>query len=248
MSEPAWLDHVLAALYLVGLPALVLLNRRSPTRPLPELSSRDKAVAHLSNGIVLCILTLPIWGLWWWCDRPFSDLGFQASEWSGLGYALAAAVAVWMVVDTWWQIGTAERLKQAGERWRRDTPTMPATRVEVLGSLPMIVSAALCEEVIYRGFLLGYGKALLGPSVAAVAGFLVFSSAVFALLHHYQGWARVTKAAFLSIGIGGIFLATQSLLLPITLHFTLDLAMMILSPRVMTAGSRANCEEVEINL
>jgi len=79
-----------------------------------------------------------------------------------------------------------------------------------------VVTAGICEEVIYRGFLLRYlqeGPMRLNAPIA-----LIFSSVMFGLFHAGQGVGAILGTAVGGFLFGVIFLGRGSLLLPILLH------------------------------
>jgi membrane protease YdiL (CAAX protease family) len=95
-----------------------------------------------------------------------------------------------------------------------------STREELLFA-GVAVTAGITEELIYRGFLLRYLAAEPWGLSAATA--LVVSSAVFGLAHAGQGVRGVLATAMVGLLLGGLFLASGSLLLPILLHTLIDL-------------------------
>ena len=80
------------------------------------------------------------------------------------------------------------------------------------------VTAGVCEEVIYRGFLMAYFTAVTN-TVAAVIG----SSLVFGLAHAYQGGRGLLKAAIVGALMAGLYLLTGSLWVPMVVHAAMDL-------------------------
>ena len=90
---------------------------------------------------------------------------------------------------------------------------VPATRSELPGFAAVSVTAGVCEELLFRGFVLWYLDALL-PAGWAIAGTVV----VFGLGHAYQGARGVLFTAV----VGGVALAaylwTGSLVAPMVMH------------------------------
>ena len=82
------------------------------------------------------------------------------------------------------------------------------------------LTAGFCEEILFRGFLIYYGQAILGlESTGAVA----LSSAVFAICHFYQGTMNMLRVGFVGLLLGAIMIVTDSLVFCIALHAVLDL-------------------------
>lgn len=51
----------------------------------------------------------------------------------------------------------------------------------------------------------------------------ILSSLIFGLAHFYQGWREVAKTAIGGVILAGLYLFTNSLLLPMIVHALLDL-------------------------
>jgi len=80
------------------------------------------------------------------------------------------------------------------------------------------VSAGICEEILFRGYLMhALGDYL--PTYGAV----IISSILFGLPHIYQGAIHVIRTAVLGLIMALIYLATESLLVPILLHIMVDM-------------------------
>jgi membrane protease YdiL (CAAX protease family) len=106
---------------------------------------------------------------------------------------------------------------------------LPVSREERLWFAVISVTAGVCEEVLYRGFLIRYFSD--GPWHLALALALVISSVAFGFAHGYQGLSGI-----ISTGVGGamfsvIFFITGSLWLPMALHAFVDLNVLLLLRR-----------------
>lgn len=100
---------------------------------------------------------------------------------------------------------------------------LPVSRVERHWWLLLSVSAGVCEELIYRGFLLEYLRGRLdgGPQLGLTAAWLL-SSIAFGTAHLYQGVAGIVKATVVGLLLCMLAILTGSLLLPIICHVLLD--------------------------
>jgi membrane protease YdiL (CAAX protease family) len=82
------------------------------------------------------------------------------------------------------------------------------------------LTAGICEEILFRGFLIYYAQAVLGlETVGAVA----MSSAVFAICHYYQGTMNMIRVGIVGVVFATIMVVTESLIFCIVLHAILDL-------------------------
>jgi membrane protease YdiL (CAAX protease family) len=96
---------------------------------------------------------------------------------------------------------------------------LPVTLLEYLPFSALAITAGICEEFIYRGFVMGALHKLLLPVWAVVA----LSAILFGLAHAYQG-----RGGIISTGLFGVVLAIGRIgfdnLVPVMMwHASLDL-------------------------
>jgi CAAX protease family protein len=108
---------------------------------------------------------------------------------------------------------------------------MPQTSRErwwaLLGMAP---TAGLCEEFLYRGFLLAEASAWFHSAGLGVA----VSSAAFGLAHSYQGLNGMVRAGLLGALLAWPVVQTGSLYPSMTAHFLIDaVALLWLGPKFM---------------
>ncbi len=215
-------------------------RRAGPSTDPQPLPTREKIALYWSNSAVLWGIALLAILAWRGAGRDLAQLGLtSAPARPGLGALLAAAFLAAYSFDTWRQLSTPERLAATRARWRRDTPFMPENRREVLHSLVVVVSAAVAEEIVYRGFLVGYVATWSGRSAAGLALAVALPAVVFALCHLYQGVRQATKIALLAGLFGAILVVTGSLWIPIALHFFVDLVGSALGPKLLAGRTAA---------
>ena len=82
------------------------------------------------------------------------------------------------------------------------------------------LSAGVCEEIIFRGFLL-YLLYAIFPDIPLFLVILT-TSTIFGLSHFYQRLQGVIGTALFGVFFMCLFLVTDSLILPIFLHFFYD--------------------------
>ncbi len=105
---------------------------------------------------------------------------------------------------------------------------LPSTPEERAWWWLVCLSAGICEEIVYRGFLLHYFH--FSPFHLTWLWALVASSAIFGVGHLYQGIAGAVQTMVLGFIFGAIFLMTGTLLLPMVLHALLDLRVLVMLP------------------
>jgi membrane protease YdiL (CAAX protease family) len=103
---------------------------------------------------------------------------------------------------------------------------VPRNAGERRSFIALAITAGVCEELLYRGFLLWY----LAP-FAGLAGAVAVGTLVFGLAHAYQGPRNAGRAAIAGLAHWGIYLATGSIVPGMVLHAAIDLDSMALLGR-----------------
>jgi CAAX protease family protein len=105
----------------------------------------------------------------------------------------------------------------------------PATWTERRWWVLVCITAGVCEETLFRGFILHYLHVF--PWTLNLTLALLLSSAIFGSNHLYQGASGVAGTAIAGLLFGLMFLLNGNLLLPIIFHAALDLRILpILRP------------------
>lgn len=108
-------------------------------------------------------------------------------------------------------------------RWRRLLPdftaVLPVTARERWMWLAVSISAGICEEIVFRGWLLSVLHAPVGLTGTAL---IVAASVGFGLAHLYQGPGGVLLTGFAGVLFCALYVASGGLLVPILLHIAVD--------------------------
>ncbi len=96
---------------------------------------------------------------------------------------------------------------------------MPRTLVEALAFSALAVTAAVCEEFIYRGFV----YAVLQSTTGSVTVAIIASSALFSLAHLYQGRKGLVSTFILGLAFAISRWATGNLIAATVTHLVVDL-------------------------
>lgn len=84
-----------------------------------------------------------------------------------------------------------------------------------------LLFGGIIEEVIFRGFVVGWGQHLMGPGSGPLL--VAVSAFVFGAAHHYQGTAGMLSTGITGALLGLIYLQSGSRLLPaIVAHMTIN--------------------------
>jgi membrane protease YdiL (CAAX protease family) len=96
----------------------------------------------------------------------------------------------------------------------------PQDRFERLIFFGVVATVAICEELIYRGFLQGLFVQLTGINWCAV----LVAAAMFAVAHLYQGKRGLIATFIVGVVFSMARAATGSLIPGVAAHFAIDLA------------------------
>lgn len=105
---------------------------------------------------------------------------------------------------------------------------LPATGSERRWFAAVRVTAGVCEEVLFRGFLLHYLH--VSPWHVPLTAALLIAAAIFGLQHLYQGAIGSVMSGIIGLLLSLLFLLSGTLLLPMILHALLDLRMLVILP------------------
>ena len=204
-------DHVLAILL-----ALLSLGLAFQKPPQAWDVRRAFYIAGAATGTAIGFLVLFFWSL---AGRAIADLGLH--DWWGehpVTIALAAGWALLLLVVLA-AIGKGAFRARLRALYRRYDDYMPRTRNELAASWMTAIAAGAGEEIAYRGFLLWYGAGLFGVPIAYLG-----TSLLFGLAHGYQSRFGILFATIMGLLLGGLYLASGSLLLVIWIHATYNMA------------------------
>jgi CAAX protease family protein len=166
-------------------------------------------------------ITAVIVGLWLRAGRPWSALGLLPPTGWRLGVAVALVAALlWLIRVQLTAVARLDAAKRARTRTRSAAlgPIIPHTRAEHAWFRPLAVTAGICEELIYRGFLVWALRPWLGLWGAASASVVSFGFA-----HAYQGRRHALNAGITGGVLAVIAIVTGSVVPGMILHALVDL-------------------------
>ena len=117
---------------------------------------------------------------------------------------------------------------RSGKAAKRLAFLLPSTGEERQWWWVVCITAGICEEVVYRGFLLHYLHVV--PFHLSLTWALALSSVIFGIGHLYQGIAGAVQTIVIGFVLGAMFLMTGNLLLPIAVHAAMDLRILAMLP------------------
>jgi uncharacterized protein len=169
------------------------------------------------------------WALLYYCWRAVHGRGGNLGTLSGGRWTSWRSVAVDMgiAVPFWvlWE-GVAYgvhwllALSSAGPGSAKTVDSLlPQSALEILVWIGVSITAGICEELAFRGFLQRQLHALSGNIVLAVLG----QGLVFGLFHAYQGWRNVAVISVLGVLYGALAAWRRNLRVNIIAHAWSDI-------------------------
>ena len=214
-------DVLLLVLLVLGLPLRAWYARRRLRAASPEEAADLRPRLWLRAVLTQWLIAAAVVLQWVFLRRPFESLSLVPVFGWGAGGVLLGVVLMAVVLQP--QRSSLASSPEAVARLRsRLEPVrrlMPASRAEWPGFVPLALTAGICEELLFRGFLLWvFAQVLPLYWQAALA-----QAVVFGLAHAYQG----PRGIFLTFGVGvfltGVVWISGSLWPAMLLHALLDL-------------------------
>jgi membrane protease YdiL (CAAX protease family) len=173
---------------------------------------------------------------WFQGNRTLSELGFKMP--SGPGFLMAAVLVLATIAYMLWQLQQVIQFEQAREQIRNQVTSyseiLPRTKVELFLFVLVSITAGICEELLYRGFLIPYIEGFSNKGIS-----VLLSSVLFGLSHAYfQGWYGALRTGGIGVFFAGLYIFSGSLWLPMILHAFMD----INGARVLRAAYRSPME------
>jgi membrane protease YdiL (CAAX protease family) len=211
------LDHVIAFFLLITLP-LMSLRSGEMSEAIAEMLPPKKHL-YYTNGLTLIIGALIVLTSWNISDRPWSVLGMRWPEIHILVIYGTIIIAIFYLGDLISGLISKNRHQQIDEM----SYVIPANGSEYKHYIFLAFAAGICEEIIFRGFLVNY--LLQWDAYVDYIEYIaiVIPAFVFAISHLYQGYGAVIKIFIVAILFGVIFIYSKSLVIVAILHVVVDL-------------------------
>jgi membrane protease YdiL (CAAX protease family) len=158
--------------------------------------------------------------LFYFNARPFDALGLRAPQ----GWRLLLGIAIPALYATLMALQIPAIMKSDKSRASLRVklaplkPLVPHRAEEWHWFMPLSVTAGICEELLFRGFLVWALQPWLGLYGAAAVSVVIFG-----LAHSYQGFTFGRRAFFAGALMGVFVLLTGSIVPAMFLHAMIDL-------------------------
>lgn len=217
----AWFDHALAFALAVLFPirAGTFGFRRLVLAPPGDVPRVRRALYTQAMALQWGLAALTA-ALWIGQRRPWDALGLlpRATPLS-LGVTLLAVVVAALLMLQARRVSADDHaLAAVLPRLERIRRMLPHDGGELRRFVALSLTAGVCEEILYRGFLMWYLGGWLGPAPS-----LALAAVIFGIGHSYQGWRGVLVTGLAGAVFGAVYLLAGSLLPAIILHAAGDI-------------------------
>ena len=202
---------------------------KGSTEPRKKVRFYGKIVTASWICAVVAALTIGLAAVFTIQREPGEAAWFETGSRGGL---VIKGITVGMLIAILLPAALALRSKKIREKAAKAAKKLafllPSTGEERRWWWLICVTAGICEEVVYRGFLLHYLHVL--PFHLSLTWALAVASVIFGIGHLYQGAGGAVQTALIGLVLGAMFLVTGNLLLPMVVHVLLDLRVLALLP------------------
>ena len=223
-------DHLVVFAFAIVLPVFARYNyprfKIALESGVPDARSRQ----YRKTTVRQWALVLAASAVWFRAGRSAEELGLGVPSgprfWVGLAVATALAIM-------WRRIFLAAVHDEAGRKrlmtqLEAVRPLLPSSVGELRYFTVLSITAGICEEVLFRGYLIWYLAIYVGHPAACV-----LSGVAFGLGHLYQGRRQAVKIIFVGFVFVLFYVGTGTLWIPMALHALLDAAQGRLAYRLL---------------
>lgn len=222
---PGPFDHILIAVFCIVIPVWGFLSNTEENRS----TLRTSPAARISTYWKITALQWSLVGaavlIWIRTARPWAELGLQLTvHWRfllGAGFVCLGATALFVHQSI--ALRSPARLRSTRAMLDSLAPFLPRDQRELRSFSVLAVTAGVCEELLYRGYLFWYLVAYIGPSPLGWTWVVLLGAVIFAAAHLYQGARGVVQVFAVGLVLGGLYIFTGTLLLGIVAHAVMDL-------------------------
>jgi uncharacterized protein len=200
----SWRHFVGFLLIGAGVVALGLVAQHAPTGG-GARSSTGQLGRHSQAISIYLVAILMDWGLLYYCwvgvHRRGGNLrtlsGGRWSSWKSVAVDVGIGFPFWVLWEgaaysVHWLLGPSSA--------KSVESLLPQTTLEILTWIGTSITAGICEELVFRGYVQRQFHALTRSVGVAVLG----QGMVFGLFHFYQGWKNVIVICVLGVLYGAL--------------------------------------------
>ena len=211
------LDHIIAFFLLVLLP-IMSLRSGEMSEEIGDLLPPKKHI-YYTNGLTLVIGALIVLTSWNISDRTWISLGWKWPDINIFVIVSITAVMIFYLGDVLYGMISKNKIQQIEAM----SFVVPLNKNDYKHYIFLAFAAGICEEIVFRGFLVNYLFQLENYIYYAQYIAITIPAVVFAVSHLYQGLWAVFKIFIVALLFGVIFWYSKSLLIVVILHVMVDL-------------------------
>lgn len=227
--------HTLQTAFVIAICILLPLAEAPLWRQLRANSTSSARLALYRKMVLLLWLMA---GVAAWLDVPAQAPGLEWLRGSTSASRSLIAVVVLLFGLQLWQVLRSIRNPRLRQRLVAAAQSLqfmlPKGAVERRWWVVLAISAGVCEEFVFRGFLMHY---FAGLQLTLPAAWLL-SCIAFGFGHAYQGRAAVLRSAIIGGILGLVVIASGGLALAMVLHAAADLLPLAYSESVAEVGDQ----------
>ncbi len=235
------LQHFLVLFLAIGMPLwdwYEIPRLKASTEPRKKVRYYRKIVSALWISALIAILTTGLSTTFSMQARPGEIAWLQSGSRAvmvveGITVGMLIAIFLPAIFALWNETLRAKASKAA----RKLGFLMPSSKEERHWWWLVCITAGVCEELVYRGFLLHYLHAF--PFHVGLTSALIIAALIFGIGHLYQGVLGAVQTALIGFVFGVMFIVTGNLLLPMAVHALLDLRVLAMLPEGFDVASES---------
>lgn len=213
------LDHVVMAVLVVLIPPRAWMSFRRLNAASPEDRRRLRPQLYFFAMLSQWIISGVVLTAWITNRRPWAWLGvIPVFTYAALGIAIGVALIVTLMALRSRGADRETMMARARARLAHVEAMLPHTVNELRLFSGLSITAGVCEELLFRGFMIWYLQHWLGLIPAAIV-----SSVFFGFGHLYQGLKGVLQTGLVGAFMATVYLVSGSLVLPMLIHALMDL-------------------------
>ncbi len=217
-------DHILVATLFLVIPVFSVTDYRKLESRLDAGLPTARLLFYRSIIAWSWGLAIAVAALWLVYERGIRQLGLGVEPgwrlWSGL--AIAIVVCGLFIAPLIAQRRDPEKARKAtASQFESVKAMIPRTDREAKEFSVVSITAGVCEEIVYRGYLMVYFASAL--AIGGMWAGALLSSLAFGLAHTYQGPKGVLKTGLLGLVMAGFYMLSGSVWLLIVVHTVVDL-------------------------
>jgi hypothetical protein len=165
------------------------------------------------------IAVVALLGYWEWTGRPMQTLLLVPASplRFAIGMSVALALCALLVVQNKAIRARPDVFPKLRKRLAYSEPLLPHTSAERRRFLRVAITAGVCEEILFRGFLLWYFAVWVGVWQAAI-----LSAIIFGVGHVYLGVRQIPNTAIIGLVMATLAILSGSLWPAMLLHAAID--------------------------